>query len=38
MEYDFREELIKMIGETKDLEFIVFVYKLVKRVKENWGA
>ena len=38
MEMDSKNELIKMINEVENCDFIEFVYKFVKRLKRNWGV
>lgn len=38
MEMDSKNELIKIINEVENSDFIEFVYKFVKRLKRNWGV
>ena len=36
-EMDYRAELYKIFDDVENLEFLEFVYRFVKRLKENWG-
>ena len=33
-----KNELIKVITEVEDVDFIDFVYRFVMRLKRNWGV
>ena len=34
---DYKKELIDMIENIDNNDFILFIYKFAKRLKENWG-
>ena len=35
---EYKEKLVEMINSTEDAEFLIFTYRFVKRLKENWGV
>lgn len=34
---DYKRELTDIINNVESAEFLEFVYRFVKRLKENWG-